>query len=269
MKTSPKPASAFTVVELLVVLAIVAILAGLLLPSSGGTCRRAPRTACMNNLKQTALAFIIWVDDHEQSALPFRTGWWSGGSSPGPTNRIKPFDAGPEPVWVKAGLANNSWFQLAWISNELTSPKILACPSDKEKRKAEDFGESSQTGLLNSRHQNAAVSYFISLDCGYPSLVESGMKAWELASERLLLGDRNINFQSPGGGRECASGIRGNAELPIPADARWVKQSSYGHGEIGNLAMLDGSVQCVSPGELKHLVERDNDSGRVDFLIPR
>jgi type II secretory pathway pseudopilin PulG len=43
MKTSARPASAFTVVELLVVLAVLALVVGLLMPTMGRTHYLAPK----------------------------------------------------------------------------------------------------------------------------------------------------------------------------------------------------------------------------------
>jgi hypothetical protein len=156
-------------------------------------------------------------------------------------------------------LNNNSWFQFAWVSNELVTPKILACPSDRLVRVADDFSLGTN-GFLNVSYQNRAVSYTLS----HP-FPEDG---------RLVLSsDRSMNL---GGG--LGSGCGGYFGAPIASGSvtsnmLWM---DFMHVRSGSLLFNDGSVEQTDNDGLRSAIGRyqqlppQNDRpSAVHFLFPR
>ncbi len=65
---------AFTLIELLVVMGVIAIMAAILLPALAKAKEQARGTACRSNMKQLALAFLMYSEDNSDT-FP-----WPGGA---------------------------------------------------------------------------------------------------------------------------------------------------------------------------------------------
>jgi len=131
-----------TLVELCVVIAVIAIfvlicMSGL---SNDRAKARALRIQCVNNLKQTGLAFDVWSSDHGQK-FPMEISQTNGGTME--------FTVGP-----------NEWRHFQIMSNELRTPNVLICPADDSRLSA----ASNFSSLRNSN-----LSYFINLDYSRPN----------------------------------------------------------------------------------------------------
>ena len=123
MTSRPRPS--FTLIELLVVIAIIALLAAILLPALSRAKLTAQATACSNNLRQLALAWLVYADDNAGLLVnnsstvdtrAYRQSW---------VNNIQDWATSPEntnPAFVLSG-------KLApYINNNL---RVYKCPSDQ------------------------------------------------------------------------------------------------------------------------------------------
>jgi len=236
------------------------------LPALAKAKAKAQKVQCINNMKQSTLAVIVWVNDNEAGNFPWRLPPWVGGTG-NPTGMTAP--AGyTAPAWWQGGLYNNTWFQFWWLSNELNTPKILVCPADKEKKVAADFYAGGD-GFLNGAFRNNAVSYIIGIDGGvtYPNGVTT--LSFEDAQQHLVLADRNMEVALTAGGAGCSSGLRYNGTIPFPYNGKWLEKDKYGHGDVGNCSLGDGSVTSATRPELKQIAERADDNNSAHLLLPQ
>src|SRR5690606_19684225 len=68
--SDPKLAAAFTLIELLTVIAIIGILAAILIPVVGKVRSSAKAAMCMSNLRQIGTATFMYLNDHDDRFFP-------------------------------------------------------------------------------------------------------------------------------------------------------------------------------------------------------
>lgn len=111
-----RAASAFSLVELLVVVAVVALLLGVLLPGLDNARERARRAKCAASLRQLGYAFHMYAVDHSGRAMPLA---W--------------FQQWPITYWYgrerdAAGIDATRGFVWPYLTGDLKEHGILECP---------------------------------------------------------------------------------------------------------------------------------------------
>ena len=248
MKNYNKQKKAFTLIELLVVIAIIAILAAMLLPALAAAKRKAQKINCVNNLKQVGIAFRIWEGDNNDR-YPQAVSAASGGAQEYLTHGGNNSATGTPPSYDY-----NPGVVFMVMSNELATPKILACPSDTiHSGPATNFTyQDVLTIVAPAANAHVAVlttltkvSYFVSGD------------ATEADPQGILGGDCNIGNSGTTGA--AASQTRFGATVSALTSAPEISAVAFGsangnwawtandlHQKTGNLLIADGSVQSAT-----------------------
>lgn len=77
-----KPRHGFTLIEILVVIAIIGLLAAILFPVFGRARENARRSSCQSNLKQISLAWTQYLQDNDERVTPVVAGTSINGQTP-------------------------------------------------------------------------------------------------------------------------------------------------------------------------------------------
>lgn len=115
-----------TLIEVLLIIVAVFVLIGLLTPGHRAG-PKARRVQCANNLRQTALSFLIWAEDHG-GKLPFQISTNQGGS-------------------LDYVHSSELYRHFQNVSNELGNAWVFYCPADKQRAPATNFADLANTNI--------------------------------------------------------------------------------------------------------------------------
>jgi competence protein ComGC len=219
--------AAFTRIELVVVVVIVAVLIAMLWPAFKAARRKPSHASCAGALKQIGLAFLQWSLDN-QDKFPMQVSVTNGG-----TEELVATGA-PYP-------------HLRALSNELNQPWGLLCYGDSkaraEARKLMDAyfatrgPHARHTGQIFDPFPNFPVSYFVGVDA-----TRQNGAMWLSGDGCLLVNRKPVK--------------RGLLSLGTNTPVEWAKPNRHYTGEAEYILTVDGSVHSVADDSLCELLQK-------------
>jgi hypothetical protein len=217
----------------------------MLLPALAKAKAKAQRIKCVNNLKNVGLSFRIFATDNGDR-FPTEIAVEEGGA--------QQFSVNPA--------SNFAVFQC--LSNELSTPKIVVCPSDSGKVEATNW---------QNHFVNLAKGIGPGLTPGnvYSHSYSVGLDAQETFPQSFLSSDRNIT-NNVDRKADATTGALKSQVVDLGATiASKTKIDTTGwdnnvHQSQGNACMGDGSVQQLSSARIRsQLINTGTSSNNFNF----
>jgi type II secretory pathway pseudopilin PulG len=203
---------AFTRVELIVCVGALALLASVVAPALASNRNGSDRAVCQNNLRLIGQAIHSWAGDHDGNAP-----WWTPVRKGGTYRTSRP---------------GNAWYEYLTLTNELSSPNVLACPADANVRQASTWAD-----LIEQRQNSISYSLWVHASAESPRGILSS----------------DLNFRRDPGTVSCSAGYV-NLYLVLRSPSSVLAWTNRIHGDAGNLLLFDGTIEFTDTARLRELL---------------
>ncbi|MCD6351836.1 MAG: DUF1559 domain-containing protein [Armatimonadetes bacterium] len=228
----------FTLIELLVVIAIIAILAAILFPVFARAREKARQASCQSNLKQVALAFLMYVQDYDEKFPFWRWDSHGGGGTPDPS----------APQWYVR------------LYPYVKNTQLFVCPS-----RSDNGGCRWCMANPDDARYVSGMPEFRQIHYGYNEVITNGwgttgppigLADLKYPAEQLLVGDCRaaVGGWQYGGILNRYAAVQGPS-CGCPPDVNMflqVAEDSSAHNGGSNIGFCDGHVKWVRWNKISH-----------------
>lgn len=204
--------SSFTLIELLIVIAIIAILAALLLPALNQARGRAHATTCRNNLKELGLGMQLYLGDYQDYLPPVSNGETSGSA----------------PYWPRLLMGRTSSI-VGLASGLYAHNRLFYCP------------EMKGSYDLNATTESTGGWWTMRPHYGVNSLLYTGNSGWQSSTKSGRIRNPSIKFLLADVWQRNSTGLSDKEYGYF----RWQNNVDITNGGYGNLAARHNSSVMI------------------------
>ena len=204
----------FTLVELLVAIAIIAVLAALLFPVFARGREKGRQTTCLSNLKQLGMGTLLYVQDYDECIYPYE---YNGPSGPGDRITWK--------YYTDYDTTHPNDYSRGLLYPYVKSTGVFTCPDAVSF--ATTVGGGSGSYGLNPYLQGARING--------TETVGIVLATAQAHTETILIADTAKAFEGK---------LRSNDVLDSPANGSVIHGR---HNGMADVVWLDGHVKAMRP----------------------